>query len=62
MCWRAPWLYNAGMRTTPAARAVDKIAPLADEADDLVAFWQASTEALASTEWLAYEYHDTSAV
>jgi hypothetical protein len=50
------------MRTTPAARAVDKIAPLADEADDLVAFWQASTEALASTEWLAYEYHDTSAV
>jgi DNA-binding CsgD family transcriptional regulator len=49
MCWRAPWPYNAGMRTTPAARAVDKIARLADEADDLVAFWQASTEVLAST-------------
>ena len=30
-------------------RAVDKIARLSTEADDLVAFWQASTEVLAST-------------
>lgn len=44
-----PRPYNAGMSTIPAARAVEKIARLAEEADNLVAFWQASTEVLAST-------------
>jgi hypothetical protein len=42
-------LYDCGVSSKLVDRAVDKIAGLAHEADDLVSFWRASTEVLAST-------------
>ena len=44
-----PQRYYSRMTNDAAERAVDKIARLAEEAEDLVSFWEGSTEVLSAT-------------